>query len=284
MDADATPNETMAANWNGPGGRHWVAHADRHDRALAAYGDAVLAAAEVGPGDRVLDVGCGTGALTRAAARLAHEGSALGVDIGQPMIDAARAATAREGGPANAAFERADAQVRPFPAAGLDLVVSRFGVMFFDDPGAAFANLRHGLAGDGRLAFASWTPPADNDWMLVPMGAIVAHTGPPETEGPDQPGPFTLCDPDRVRSLLTGAGFAHVGFDEVAHPLWLGTDVDDAVGYLRGQSLARSLFEGRTPDVIDRALGALRRALEPHRGPDGVSLSGRAWVVTARAA
>jgi|SoiMethySBSTD1v2_1073268.scaffolds.fasta_scaffold00468_28 SAM-dependent methyltransferase len=284
MDADTTPNEAMADNWNGPGGQHWVAHADRHDRALAAYGEAVLAAARVAAGDRVLDVGCGTGALTRAAARRAHDGSALGVDIGQPLVDAARAATAREGGPANVTFERADAQTRPFPAGALDLVISRFGVMFFDDPDAAFANLRQGLAGDGRLVFACWKPLADNDWMLVPTGAIATHTGLPEEKGPDEPGPFALADPERVRALLTGTGFTAVGFDEVSHPLWLGTDLDDAVGYVQGQPLARSLFEGRTPAVIDRAIVALRAALEPHVGPDGVALAGRAWVVTARAA
>ena len=284
MDTGSAPNAAMADNWNGPGGRHWVAHADRHDRALAVYGEAVLAAAAVTPTDRVLDVGCGTGAMTRAAARRAVDGSALGVDIGQPLVDAARAETERAGGPANVTFERADAQAHPFPDGALDLVISRFGVMFFDDPTAAFANLRRGMADRGRLAFACWRTLLDNDWMLVPMGAIAEHTGLPEMPGDDAPGPFSFADPDRVRTILGDAGFTATGMSEEAHPMWLGTDLDDAIAYLRGQPLARSLFEGRSDEVVERALGGLRDALVPHVGPDGVSLGGRAWIVTARAA
>jgi SAM-dependent methyltransferase len=284
MDADTTPNDAMAQNWNGAGGDHWVAHADRHDRALAGYGDAVLRAAAIEPGDRVLDVGCGTGALTRAAANLAGDGATLGVDIGQPLVDAARAETASEGGPANVAFERADAQVHPFPARGLDVVISRFGVMFFDDPTAAFSNLRRGMVDGGRLAFVCWQDIFANDWMLVPVGAMAEHLGLPAVAGPDAPGPFALADPDRVRTVLATAGFADVALAGEAHPMWLGTDLDDAVAYMRGQPMARLMFEDKDPALVETAVASLRAALAPHVTSDGLSLPGRAWLVTARAA
>jgi SAM-dependent methyltransferase len=284
MNADSAPNTEMANMWNGPGGDHWVTHAARHDRALAPYGQAVLAAAGIAPGDRVLDVGCGTGGTTRAAARLARDGSALGVDIGRPLVEEARAETVAEGGPANVTFEQADAQVHPFPPGGFDVVLSRFGVMFFDDPVAAFANLRRGMADGGRLAFACWQPLLVNDWMVVPMSAMVEHLGMPDIVGPDAPGPFSLDDPDRVRSVLADGGFAGIELAEEAHPMWLGTDLDDAVGYMEGQPIARIMSDGKPPELVAKALSSLRTAIAPHVTADGLSLPGKAWIVTARAA
>jgi SAM-dependent methyltransferase len=281
---DPTPNAEMAENWNGPGGEHWVAHADRHDRALRAYGDDVLAAAGVADVDRVLDVGCGTGQMTRAAARSAPNGSALGVDIGQPMVDEARAQTARDGGPANVAFEQADAQVHPFGVGAFDVVLSRFGVMFFDDPAAAFGNLRMALDLGGRLAFACWQPLEANDWVVVPITGLIDVLGPPELPGPDEPGPFSLADPDRVRTLLTAAGFSSVDIAAVSHPMWIGTDPDDAADYMRGQSMARRMLQGRSEDEVDAAVAAIKRAVEPHASADGVVFAeANAWIVTARA-
>jgi SAM-dependent methyltransferase len=284
VNEPTTPNAAMAENWNGPGGQHWVTHAARHDRALAAYGEDVLAAAAIVEADRVLDVGCGTGAMTRTAARRASGGSALGVDIGRPMVDAALAETERAGGPPNVSFEQADAQVHPFADASFDVVLSRFGVMFFDDPAAAFANLRRAVRPDGRLAFASWQPVAANDWIVVPLDALVSVLDAPDLPGPDEPGPFTLDDPDRVRALLLAAGFAAVEAAPASHPMWLGADVDDAATYMRGQSMARRLLDGRTTDEVDAVMAALRQALEPHVTDEGVVLDAHAWIVTARAA
>jgi SAM-dependent methyltransferase len=284
MHADSAPNADMANMWNGPGGDHWVSHAARHDRALAPYGEAVLASAGIAPGDRVLDVGCGTGAMTRAAARLASEGSALGVDIGKPLVEEARAETTAEGGPANVRFEQADAQVHPFPPGGFDVVLSRFGIMFFDDPVAAFANLRQGMADGGRLTFACWQTLLVNDWMLVPMSAMVEHLGMPDVVSPGAPGPFSLDDPDRVRSVLADGGFADIELTEEAHPMWLGTNLDDAVGYMEGQPIARIMSEGKPPELVAKALASLRAAVAPHVTPAGLSLPGKAWIVTARAA
>jgi SAM-dependent methyltransferase len=276
------PNASMADNWNGVSGEHWVRNAARHDRALAAYGEAVLRAAGVAPRDRVLDIGCGTGALTRAAGRLATAGSALGVDIGRPMVDAALADAAADS-LTNVTFEQVDAQVHPFPPGGVDVAISRFGVMFFDDPATAFGNIRRALVDGGRLAFVCWQSLLANDWMLVPVSAIAQHVGLPDTGGPDAPGPFSLAEPDRVRAVLTAGGFTDVALDEVDQPMWLGTDLDDAVGYMRNQSLARAMFADQPSALVERAIASLRTALAPHTGPDGLSLPGRAWLVTARA-
>lgn len=277
------PNAAMADNWNGAGGSHWVNHAARHDRALAAYGRAVLDAAAVAPGDHVLDVGCGTGALTRAAARLAEAGTALGVDIGRPMVEHARRQAADEG-VANVAFAHADAQVHPFAPGTADVAVSRFGVMFFDDPVAAFANIRRAVREGGRLAFVCWQSMMANDWLLVPFAALAGHVGPPEAGDPDAPGPFSLAEPDRVGAVLTAGGFADVELTEVAYPMWLGSDVDDAVGYMRNQTIARAMFDGKPAEQVERAVAALRHTLEGIVGPEGIELAGRAWLVTAQAA
>jgi SAM-dependent methyltransferase len=277
-----TPNANMADAWNGVSGANWVANAAHHERALAGYGDDVLAAAAITPTDRVLDVGCGAGGFTRAAARLAVGGSALGVDIGRPLVEAARALASAEG-PGNVQFEQADAQVHQFAPGSTDVALSRFGVMFFDDPGAAFANIRSAMVEGGRLAFVCWRSLAHNEWQAVPRAALVAHIEPPDLGPPEAPGPFSLADPDRIRAVLDVGGFAAVGIDEVAHPMWLGDDVDEAVAYATTQAFARMLFEGKPPELIDRAVAGVRTAFERIAGPDGVVLPASAWLVTARA-
>jgi SAM-dependent methyltransferase len=281
MDAQLT-NAEQARAWGGPAGAHWVDNTERHDRMLAPYLAAVVQAAELSATDRVLDVGCGTGALTRTTARLAVDGRATGVDLSGHMVDAAREITDAEG-PINAEFVEADAQTHEFPPEAYDTLVSRFGVMFFDDPVAAFSNLHWAVRAGGRVAFACWRSLADNEWVLVPWGAAVEHVGMPEPPAPDAPGPFSLAEPDRVRQVLGDAGFGAVELTEVASPIWMGRDPDDTVGYLAGHEIARRMFEGKDPAAVERALAAIRAALVPHSGPDGVVLSGRAWLVTARA-
>jgi SAM-dependent methyltransferase len=180
------------------------------------------------------------------------------------------------------AFTVADAQVHPFEAGGLDVAISRFGVMFFADPVAAFANVGRALAPGGRLAFACWQGMAHNHWILVPFGAMTAEVGRPEPLPPDAPGPWSLADPDRVRSVLGAAGFTGVGLETVDAPMWLGDTVDEAYDFIRASNNARMLLEGQDPEAAARALTALRTALEGlELGDEGLVLPGRAWVVTA---
>ena len=165
------PNVEQVAYWDGSGGEHWVAEQERYDQINAGFGDRVVEVLSPCPGERVLDVGCGNGALSLAIGPLvAPEGSVLGLDISGPML--ARATVrVRAAGLENVRFERGDAQELVLLDAGFDAMVSRFGVMFFDDPQVAFANLARSLLSGGRVVFACWQDLVVNEWLMVPVGA-----------------------------------------------------------------------------------------------------------------
>ena len=279
---EATSGSEWAGRWEDVEGPHWVAEADRYDRMNAPFGEALLEAVTPGPGEQVLDVGCGNGATTiEAAERVAPGGRAVGVDLSTPMLTLARERAAAAGADATE-FVRANAQDHDFPDGAFDLIVSRFGIMFFDDPDAAFANLAVALRSGGRLGFVAWQGLERSEWILVPGIAAAAHVGLPEGIGPDQPGPFAFGDPDRVRGVLDGAGFAGISLDEVTRPMCIGDDVDDAVDFLRSIPLVSELFAGSTAEKQDAAEEAVREALGPYTGPDGVVMhDNAAWLVRA---
>ncbi|MBS2962002.1 methyltransferase domain-containing protein [Actinocrinis puniceicyclus] len=267
--------------WNGASGQHWVEYRDRHEAQLRNFLPPLLAAADIAAGEHVLDVGCGCGCTTLHAARAAADGHALGVDLSEPMLAEARRRAAAEG-VANVAFEQADAQLRPFAPGAFDVMVSRLGVMFFADPRAAFGNVARALRPGGRLAFLCWQPVAVNGFVSVPHRALSAHITVPNRDTPGEPGPFSLADPDEVRGLLTSAGCDGVDISAVAEPMWIGTDVEDAVAYHLTSPSSRTAFAGVDEQTRERAIDALREELGAHRTPRGVELEGRAWLVTAR--
>lgn len=157
--------------------------------------------------------------------------------------------------------------------------------MFFADPHEAFANIARALRPGGRLAFLCWRTVAENEFLAVPFGAIAQLAPLPDLGEPDDPGPFSLADPDRVRGLLGGAGFGAIAVEPVSEPMWIGADVDDTVSYQLGTPMARSMLASVTDGESRReAEEALRKALAPHQGPDGVELGGAAWLVTAERA
>jgi ubiquinone/menaquinone biosynthesis C-methylase UbiE len=273
-------NAEQYAAWNGENGLLWVASADQRDQVLAPVADALLAAATPLPGMRVLDLGCGCGVTSlRVAGDVGDAGSVTGVDISEPMLGVARdrAAAART---TNVSFVQADAQTYPFEAASFDLVISRFGTMFFSDLVAAFTNIAPALDGDGRLCVATWQPFTANEWLHAPIEVLLRHTEPlPPVEGPSM---FAQSDPDAVTSTLRAAGFASIMIDFVDLDLPLGDTVDDALGYLVDTGVVRTLVasipEG---DARDAALTDVRATLEGHHDESGVKLGAGILLITA---
>ncbi|MCK1571592.1 class I SAM-dependent methyltransferase, partial [Bradyrhizobium sp. 174] len=199
----AQHNADQVADWNGQSGERWVAHQARLDARLAVFGQAAIEAAAPATGDRVLDVGCGAGASSLAlAARVGAGGQVLGVDISEPLIRRARALAAQD---TPALFRVADASSAELPEGAFDILFSRFGVMFFDDPTGAFAHMRRALRPGGRVAFVCWRGATENDWMRLPMGAIKGIVPPTAPPDPEAPGPFSFGDRGRVGRILTAA-------------------------------------------------------------------------------
>jgi SAM-dependent methyltransferase len=237
------------------------------------------AALGIGRADRVLDVGCGSGRTSRDAARLAVEGRVLGVDVARAGIEEARRLAAAEG-LTNVGFEVADAQTHAFPDAAFDLVMSRFGTMFFADPAAAFANLARATRPGGRLVMIVWQEGAVNAWADPLIAAVLDGAGTADDDGDHSA--FSLAGRDSTRVLLESAGYGDVGFTAVARPVWYGAGTDaafEAVLQLRDPRAALARFDGAE---LARARERLRAHLAAHTTPDGVLFDARAWVVTAR--
>jgi SAM-dependent methyltransferase len=274
-------NAEQAEYWDGAGGEHWAADADRYDDVNRRFGEQIVAALAPSPGERVLDVGCGNGALSLAVAPLVTPGgSVLGLDLSGPMLRTARE-RASGAGLAEVEFEQGDAQVAVLAPGSFDAAVSRFGVMFFEDPVAAFANIGRALRPGGRLAFACWQELLKNEWLVVPSAAALAYVPMPDLGEPGGPGPFSLADPERVRSILADAGFVDVSLEDVVEPMRMGSSVEDAVAFMQRTDLAKTLFENVEEDVAAKAWAAIREALQPYESPAGVVLNGAAWLVTA---
>jgi SAM-dependent methyltransferase len=233
------------------------------------------------PGERILDVGCGCGHTTVALAeRLGPAGRATGVDISRPMLEVGRARPVSPG-LADMAFREADAQQDDLGQGQWDGVFSRFGVMFFSDPVAAFANLRRSLRPGGRLAFVCWRPFAENDWMRVPMMAALPLLAPPVPADPTAPGPFAFADPERVMGILQGAGFTDLSITPFDTRIG-GSGLDQTVALtLKVGPLGSALRE--SPDLAQPVAAAVRTALEPYDTPDGVLMPAAVWLVSARA-
>jgi SAM-dependent methyltransferase len=267
--------------WNGSAGRHWVAHEDRHDRMLASLTSRLVRAAGVSVDDKILDIGCGCGETSRIAARKASGGEVLGVDISGPILDRARARAEQEG-LRNLRFEQADAESAPLPPAHFDLAMSRFGIMFFNDPQAGFDTIARALRPGGRFAFLCWQEALQNEHIVVPFSVLAGYGTLPDIGTPGAPGPFSLADPDRIRELLTKAGCGDVRIEPVQEPLRVGSDVPDVLGYFRHHPVASSIVGSMDEPTLARALDDLENAIRPFQTPDGVFLGSSAWLVTAR--
>lgn len=276
-------NAAMAEYWNGPTGQRWAQAQERMDARLRPFSLPAMDAVGIAEGARIVDVGCGCGGTSfDLAERCGATGSVLGLDIADTMLARARKRVAAEGAK-NITFVQGDAQAYAFDTGTFDVVFSRFGVMFFDDPPAAFRNLATALHPDGRLAFVCWRPMQENEWAHMPLAVLGNHIDLPAPSEPGAPGPFAFADPERVRRILTETGFADVTCAATDTSYVIGNDLDDAVAFLLQfgpTSRAISLAE---PDDATKARIAedLRAALAPHDSGSGIALNAATWIVTA---
>jgi SAM-dependent methyltransferase len=269
--------------WNGPGGQRWADRQQAQDILLAPILDLLVAHAGPKPGERVLDVGCGSGATTIAFARkVAPSGHVLGIDVSGPML-----ARARQNAPAELPidFVLADATVYPFDPASVDLLVSRFGVMFFAEPAVSFANLRKALRPSGRLAFICWREPRENPFFMAPLQAVYKHVPKLPPQGPEDPGPFAFASEDRVHRILTEAGYKSVAMQphNLALDVANGQGLEAAVqGALEIGPASRAL-QDHPAEVREAARNSIREALMPFVQGQSVALPASIWIVSARA-
>ena len=265
-------NQSEFEDWNGESGMHWVADADRRDRLLSSVAEELLSIAAIRPGESALDVGCGCGVTTLAAARaVGHTGSVLGIDISDVMLDVARERAAAAALP-QVALMCADAQTHMFEPARHDVVLSRFGSMFFDDPVAAFSNIARSLRPGGRMCLATWQPLGDNDWLTVPGAALLRYGSLPEAgEGP---GMFAQSEPAVISDVLGSAGFAAVEVRALRVPLRLGDSPRDAADHLANTGMGRAVLATIPEPLQAKALADVCEVLAEHQTKDGVELDG----------
>jgi SAM-dependent methyltransferase len=259
--------------------RAWAEIREPLERQLAPLGRRALAALAPRPGESILDIGCGGGetALDLAQA-VAPGGTVVGVDLSAAVLAFAQRAAK---GCDRVRFVQADAQVYPFEPGSFDAAFSRFGVMFFADPTAAFTNIRRSLRPNGRLAFVCWRALEENPLDILPLSAASAHLPPQPARDPDAPGPFAFASATRVRGILESAGFVEIAI--TAHDEQVGSgDLDTMLAVcLRVGALGKILREN--PELRAATLPAVRSALAAHDGPHGVRLNAATWIVTARA-
>jgi SAM-dependent methyltransferase len=273
------PNEQQIEYWNGAVGRRWATLQDRIDLQLNNIADALIPFANARPGERVLDIGCGCGTMTlRLGMAVAPDGSVAGLDISAPMLEVARARAQAMN--ADIPFLKSDASTHEFQPV-FDLVFSRFGVMFFADPLAAFKNIRTALAPKGRLAFVCWRPFVENDWAAVPFTAAKPFLPAQPPSDPHAPGPFAFADAGRLKGILESAGFANIRIEKLDTTANLGATLEQAVdATLAVGPLARAASE--VDDAIrEKIRGAVKEALKPYATPAGVTPGVACWLVAA---
>jgi SAM-dependent methyltransferase len=276
------PNDTQARYWNEQAGQSWVAMQRDLDAELEPFGVALLGKLGLGAGERVLDVGCGAGATSLMLAERAHPGQVVGIDISAPLLARARERAAAVD---NLSFEQADAQTFAFPPASFDSIFSRFGVMFFADPIAAFTNLRSALKTGGRLGFVCWRAWTENPSFSLPLEAALPFLPePPEPPQADAPGAFAFAHRDRTARILEGAGYRDVDITALDSELVFAgrRDLEGAVDLALAIGPLSRAAATLSPAVQERVRAAVQDAFLPHHGPAGVLLPAATWLVTAR--
>jgi ubiquinone/menaquinone biosynthesis C-methylase UbiE len=283
MDLAHTRNADQITYWNGPNGQRWTDRQASQDVLLAPVSQILIDRIAPKTGDRIVDIGCGCGATSIALAeRVAPRGFVLGVDISAPMLERARQ-LAPKALPLD--FAQADATVYPFEPANFDLLVSRFGVMFFAEPVVSFRNLRKALRPQARVVFACWREPKENPWMMAPLQAVYRHVPRLPQVGPEDPGPFAFAGEERVKRILQEAGYADVAMEacNIALDIAIGRGLDAATDAALEIGPSARALDGHPPEVRAAARESVRELLAPHARGQTVPLPGSIWIVTAHA-
>lgn len=274
-------NAPQIEYWNEVSGPKWVRMQEDLDTQLTPLQQALLADLPVSAGDHLLDVGCGCGATTLALGELVGDsGRVTGLDISQPMLAHARHRAAAQ---SHIDFVEADAQVHALPSEQYDHIVSRFGVMFFDDPVKAFSNLRCSLKPGGTFHFICWRAMMENPWMTVPVMAAAQYVPMPPLGDPHAPGPASLCDPERTERLLTEAGFSQVTVAPYDTAMHIGRDgtLDNSVDFIMKIGPVPRMLQDADAETVTKVTEAIREALLEFDGDEGIRLAAATWIVTA---
>ena len=275
-------NADQIAYWNGAGGQRWADRQPVQDILLQPVADILIDRARIKAGERILDVGCGSGSTTSSFAKaVGSTGHVTGVDISAPMLSRAREVT-----PAGAPVEfiLADATIYPFAPERFDLLASRFGVMFFADPALSFTNMRKAMKRSGRLAFACWREPRENPFFMTALQAVYKHVPKMPPVGPEDPGPFAFASQERVKRVLGAAGFSEIAMEpcNLALDVAIGRGMDAAVkSALEIGPAARALTD-HPPETVAAAAQSVREALTPYAKGQTVPLDAAIWIVTAK--
>jgi ubiquinone/menaquinone biosynthesis C-methylase UbiE len=275
-------NADQIAYWNGLGGQSWIARQATQEILMRPISEVLHDAAGAAKGERVVDIGCGCGGTTfELARRVGSEGRVLGLDISAPMVDYAREHAPRD---LNAEFVQGDATVHPFQHGSADLLFSRFGVMFFADPTVSFTNLRKAIKPSGRLVFACLREPSANGWMMIPLQAVYQHVPEMPQLGPEDPGPFSFGSEERVRRILSGAGFSTIQLKryDLALDITLGRGLDGAADAAIAFSPANRALNGQPDGVRAAATQSVRDALAKYEKDGKIPLPASIWIVSAR--
>jgi SAM-dependent methyltransferase len=272
---------SQAEYWNDAGGISWVVGQEQLDLQLEPFGARAMDAAAVQAGEVVLDVGCGCGATAIGlAARVGASGRVVGLDLSAPMLERARERA--RGLPID--FLLGDAATHALAPGSFDVLFSRFGVMFFDEPVAAFAHLRGALKRDGRVAMVVWQSLAANPWVSVPIAAVADVVEPPALGAAGEPGPFSLADPKHVATLLRDAGYTDVDLEghDMEMTIGGGLPLEAAVEFSIEHGPLRRVLASATPQVRTAAADRVADALSRYDGPSGVRMPAAVWIITAR--
>jgi SAM-dependent methyltransferase len=265
-------NVEMSQAWNGAEGVDWARDWEHYDAAAASYHRRLLDAAAVQPGERVLDVGCGNGQVARELA--AAGAKAVGIDLSRPMLARARELSA--GGPE---FVEGDAQVHPFTDGEFDVVLSRFGAMFFADREAAFRNLARATAPGGRIVLVAWATLQENEWLREVRGSLALGRDLPAPPA-GAPGPFGLADVDAATTVLRAAGYGDTTATLLTEDFVAGTDAEDAYAFIGTSGVVRGLLDGLSPEQQEQGRANLRASLEKHDTGRGVVYGSACWLFT----